>query len=392
MRVLFISNLFPDAEQPWRGLDNVTLLHAMRALRPEVDFRVLCLRPGHGFWLNKACLLKPRTSDEVLQPSYHWAPYVPKFGGLNDRLFSWAVERALRSLPNDWRPEALVVPWLFPDASGVHRCQSLRHIPLLTVAQGSDVHRYLHMPMRRRAILQLAKRASIITRSEDLRQRLLKAGAESQHVHTVYNGVDTSTFHPGDREEARRALKLPLEGKIALFVGNFVPVKGLDLLIEACGRAQAQMQDRLHLVLIGSGPLESKLLPWAAAAGLETSQIIIAGRQPPAEVAQFMRAADAVCLSSHNEGVPNVLLETLASGRPLVSTQVGGIAEIIDLSPSGGFLSPGRDASVYAQCLLQALTTPPDPAALKTFAAHYSWDKCAQIYLALLDNFRSSAI
>ena len=44
MRLLFISNLFPDAQQPWRGLDNATLLHEMRALRPEADIRVLCMR------------------------------------------------------------------------------------------------------------------------------------------------------------------------------------------------------------------------------------------------------------------------------------------------------------------------------------------------------------
>lgn len=392
MRILFISNLFPDAAQPWRGLDNVTLLHAIRAERPDWDLRVICMRPGHGFWFNQPCRLQPRAGDEVFHPTYHWAPYIPKFGGLNDVLFGLAVDRALSSLPSSWRPDALLVPWLFPDASGVNRSQALSGIPLLTVAQGSDVHRYLDMPMRRRAILGLAKRAAIVTRSEDLRQRLIKAGADGRQVHTVYNGVDTRTFHPGDALSTRQDLNLPTEGKIALFVGNFVPVKGLDLLVEACGRVQSQMRERLHLVMIGSGPLESKLLPWAEAAGLNRSQVILAGRQPPEKVAQFMRAANAICLSSHNEGVPNVLLEALASGRPLVSTEVGGIAEIITPSPGGGALSSGRDAQNYAQILLQTLSHPPDPTALKIFAADYSWEKCAQSYLRVLDNLSHSAI
>jgi len=384
MRLLFISNLFPDTSQPWRGLDNVTLLHAMRALRPEVDMRVLCLRPGHCFWLGRGCAQKPRAGDEVFHPSYHWAPYVPKFGGLNDRLSELAVRRALRSLPADWSPDALLVPWLFPDACGVNRCRALAGIPLLTVAQGSDVHRYLDMPLRRRSILHLAGRATIITRSEDLRQRLLRAGADERRVRTLYNGVDPGTFRPGDKAEARAALGLPTGGKMALFVGNFLPVKGLDLLIRAAAQARLALPEPLHLVMIGSGPLEAELMRLAESTGLGRSQLIFAGRKAPAEVAQFMRAADAVCLSSHNEGVPNVLLESLASGRPLVTTHVGGIAEILDPSPGGGLLVHGRVSEDYAAALVKALISPPAPEALAEYAARYSWDKCARSYWAVL--------
>ncbi|MDZ4287111.1 MAG: glycosyltransferase [Prosthecobacter sp.] len=392
MRVLFVSNLFPDTTQPWRGLDNVTLLQAMRALRPEANIRVLCLRPGHRFWLGGACPLQPRPGDEGFLPTYHWAPYLPRFGGLNDRFFKLALRRALKSLPADWQPDALLVPWLFPDASGVHRCQEMHRVPMVAVAQGSDVHRYLEMPLRRRAILKLATRAEIVTRSEDLRQRLIKAGAKAASVHTVYNGVHTDIFHPGDKSAARRALNLPEEGRMALFVGNFLPVKGLDLLIQACALAKSRLSQPFHLVLIGSGPLEAELVTLAETCGLGRDHLILAGRKAPADVAQFMRAADAVCLSSHNEGVPNVLLEALASGRPLVSTNVGGIAEILNPSPGGGVLLSDRSPSHYAEGLLQALTNPPDPQLLSACAAQYSWERCASIYWGFLDSAPSSAI
>ena len=376
MRLLCLTNLFPDASEPWRGLDNVTLLHAMRAERPEADIRVLALRPSHRYWIGQAPQLTPRPGDEGLQPSFHHVPYLPKFGGWNDRLYALAIARALRTLPAGWRPDALLVPWLFPDACAVHRLRELAQLPLLAIAQGSDVHQYLAMPLRRSAILHLAQRARIATRSEDLRQHLLAAGADSGRVSTIYNGVDTATFRPGDPAAARRALNLPETGKLLLFVGNFLPVKGLDLLI---GAAAALRRERdLHLVLIGGGPLEPALRAQAETSGLGSANLTFAGRRAAPEVAEYMRAADAVCLSSLNEGVPNVLLEAFASGRPLVSTRVGGIAEITQPSPGGGFLAAGREIDSYAACLRQALDSPPDARALSAYAARFSWSHCAQ--------------
>lgn len=384
MRLLCLTNLFPDTNQPWRGLDNVTLLHAMQKKRPEADIRVLCVRPGHGFWTGKPCPLQPRPGDEGLHPTYHWTPYIPKFGGLNDRLYALAVRRALQSLPTGWKPDALLVPWLFPDACGVNRVPELRHLPLVAVAQGSDVHQYLAMPQRRKAILKLAQRAHIVTRSEDLRQRLLGAGASAGKVSTVYNGVDLETFFPGDPSAARQELSLPQDRKIAVFVGNFLPVKGLDLLIDAA--AAVNRETPLHLVLIGSGPLEGRLKQQITASGLGLENVTFAGRKGSSEVARFMRAADVVCLSSHNEGVPNVLLEAFACGRPLVSPDVGGISEITHPSPGAGFLSGGRSISTYADALKNALKNPPDADVLSRYAEPFSWSRCASVYWHKIEN------
>lgn len=378
MRLLCLTNLFPDTTQPWRGLDNVTLLHAMRKENPEADIRVLCLRPGHGYWFGKSCPLEPRPGDEALQPSYHWTPYLPKFGGLNHRLFARAVKRALTSLPPGWKPEALLVPWLFPDACGVSRVAQFSELPLVAVAQGSDVHQYLDMPRRKKAILGLSRRAHIVTRSEDLRQRLLQAGADDRQVSTVYNGVDIHTFRPGDKLASRQSLGLPVEMKLLLFVGNFLPVKGLELLIQATAELNKEMP--AHLVLIGSGPLEQNLRELCSKSGLLSGKVTFAGRKGPKEVAEYMRAVDVVCLSSHNEGVPNVLLEAFASGCAFVSTQVGGISEITATSPGGGFLVEGREVIEYAKILKTALLNPPQSEALHGYAANFSWPRCAQAY------------
>ena len=383
MRLLTLTNLFPDAGQPWRGLDNVTLLHEMSRQNTEVDVRVLCMRPAHSYWAGAACTQQPRRGDESLKPSFHWVPYLPKLGGLNHWLYARGIRRALKSLPAGWKPDALLVPWLFPDACGVRLVPELKNLPMVAVAQGSDVHQYLSLPARRKAILQLSRTAHIVTRSEDLRQRLVKAGASAGQVTTLYNGVDTQTFRPGAKETARQELGLPVEGANLLFVGNFLPVKGLPLLIEAVASLHRRGR-QVHLVLIGSGPLETELKTHIAGSGLGAGKVTFAGRKGPAEVAHYMRAADAVCLTSHNEGVPNVLLEAFASGRPLVSTDVGGISEIAQPSPGGGFLLRGRDAEPYADLLSQALNHLPDPETLSQYAKKFAWKNSASAYWRLL--------
>lgn len=254
---------------------------------------------------------------------------------------------------------------------------------MVAVAQGSDVHQYLNLPARKRAILQFSKSAHIVTRSEDLRQRLLRAGASASKVTTLYNGVDTDTFYPGDKQLARHELGLPARSSLLLFVGNFLPVKDLPLLVDATAAARKKQSD-IHLVLIGSGPLEAEIKDRIVKSGLGLENVTFTGRKGPDEVARYMRAADAVCLSSHNEGVPNVLLEALASGRPLVSTDVGGISEITSASPGGGILIPDRSPTLYATALLTTLNQLPDPERLSEYAKKFAWKNCAESYWSLL--------
>lgn len=382
MNLLVATNLFPDQNEPWRGLDNATLVHALQQQDPCLNIRVQAFRPSFRRYGAASNLLEPRPVDVGLHVDYFWSPYLPRWGGMNHRLFSHAFARAHKSLPKDFVPQAVLVPWLFPDACGVSLLAAAWGVPVVAVAQGSDVHQYLDMPFRRRAILAMSRRVkAIVTRSKDLENRLVRRGVSGGNVCTIYNGVDVHTFKPASRAAARGALGQPLGERLLLFVGNFLPVKGLDLLLAAC--AQVMAVQPVRLALIGGGPLEGALRAQAAELGI-SDQIHFLGRHAAPQVAQWMQAADAVCLTSLNEGVPNVVLESLSSGRVPVCIDVGGIAEVVEPVLGKRFLVQQRDASAYASALLDVLRHPPDEVALHQAAKSYSWENCASKYLELL--------
>jgi len=106
----------------------------------------------------------------------------------------------------------------------------------------------------------------------------------------------------------------------------------------------APRSPRIRAVLIGDGPLR---------AGLPPARLHFPGRQDSIAVARWLAAADLFCLPSYSEGCPNVVVEALATGCPVVATRVGGIPELID--PDSGVLVPPRDATALADGLAAAL-------------------------------------
>jgi glycosyltransferase involved in cell wall biosynthesis len=322
--------------------------------------------------------------DLSFSPDFFWTPYLPKLGGINHRLFGAALSKAIASLPQDFHPDAVLAPWLFPDACAVSLQAAKMNIPVVAVAQGSDAHQYLDMSMRRQAILAMSKRVrAIVTRSKDLENRLISKGAPQGAVRTIYNGVDVHTFRPVPHSVAREALNLPTNDHLLLFVGNFLPVKGLDLLLQSAALVMAQSSRTVRLALIGGGPLESHLKSQVEALGI-SNKVLFLGRHGSSEVARWMQAADAVCLSSHNEGVPNVVLESLSCGRVPLCTDVGGISEIVEPILGRRFLVQSRDTDAYAAAILDVLGNPPDPVSLHESMQAFSWENCARHYMNLL--------
>jgi teichuronic acid biosynthesis glycosyltransferase TuaC len=265
----------------------------------------------------------------------------------------------------------------------------LKDLPsrFVAIAQGSDAHHYLRIPARRKIITtELHRAAAIVTRSAKLATLLADASIPRDHLHPIYNGVDVSTFRPGSAEEraaVREQWGVSPTDPVVLFVGNFLPVKNPGLLIRAHARLiRLPGMAGARLVLVGGGTLERGMREEMATAGT-SGQVIFAGRHDARGVAQMMRGADVLALSSWNEGVPNVVLEAFASGLPVVATDVGGISEVLN-SDQFGSLTPAGDEAAFARALQSTLSRKLDAQTIAAHGRSFNWEATAAAYFRLL--------
>jgi teichuronic acid biosynthesis glycosyltransferase TuaC len=388
VKVLFISNLFPDTLEPYRGLDNATLLHHLSS---TYEIRVLSPRPTLAFveWWNHRSARICRPMDTRFKPAYLKSYYVPKIGSLvNHQLFARAIQEPVRAIHREFPFDRILCSWTYPDGCAVAKVAQEMNKPFVMIAQGSDVHSYLRMPTRRRLITAAANVSrGTITRSAELARLLNEAGVSKNKLHPVYNGVDFATFCPADRLEARKELGLPLEGNILLFVGNFYAVKNPSLLIAAHAELCRRFPDqKFHLVMIGGGRLGNQMRG-EADAHPSGKFVLLAGRKLAGQVARYMQAADVLCVPSHNEGVPNVILEAFACGLRVVATRVGGIPEVLCHDFLGRLTEKGS-VSEMTNALAETLARPLVIERILAHARQFSWERAAAAYVEILQQAR----
>jgi glycosyltransferase involved in cell wall biosynthesis len=174
----------------------------------------------------------------------------------------------------------------------------------------------------------------------------------------VPTGIDTDIFRPGDKAAARVALGLPLDKFLFGIVATLRSWKGHSYLLDALKRAN---DPRLHLVIVGDGPQWDNLARQLDDLGI-AGRVTMAGRQN--DVVPYMQAFDTFVLPSYaNEGVPQALLQAMASGLPVIACPIGGIPEC-----TGGLKSvtlvPPKDAAALAKAMTAAFSAATDPAAL----------------------------
>ena len=137
-----------------------------------------------------------------------------------------------------------------------------------------------------------------------------------------------------------------------------------------------------RLVVVGAGPERAALLRLATREGVER-QVSFLGALPQTEVADWIGAADVLCLASHSEGLPNVIVEALASGVPVVATSVGGVPEVV-VDGENGILVPPADPVRLAAALSSALERTWDSATVSASVAHLTWQRLAERNLQVL--------
>ncbi len=387
MRILFHSNLFPDEAENYRGQDNANLLHR---LAEAAQIRVIAPRPRLP--LLPFPSVHAREADAPFQPVFPHYRYIPKLGSaFNHHLLRAAVRKPFEAAVASFRPDVLLASWAYPDTCAVVPLARQHGLPVVAITQGSDVHIHLRMPLRRRLIPKaFASCRKVITRSARLGKLLEDAGVAPEKLQAVYNGVDPAVFHPGDTAAARQVLGLPASKPHLLYVGNYYPVKNPFLLLQALSRVRQEMPAAdVQLLMVGEGPLQGRVESSIRELGL-AGAVHLLGRKTSAGVADLMRAANLLCIPSDNEGLPNVLLEAFSCGLPVVSTDVGGIHEVLN-QPQLGQLVPVGDASAMTRAIRERLAQAADTDRIVQHAAPFSWERTVQTYRDILADATSPA-
>ena len=191
----------------------------------------------------------------------------------------------------------------------------------------------------------------------------------------------------------RAALGMPEDAEVVFSVGRFVRKKGFEYLVEATARL-VSARPRLRLVLAGSGDLDAELRARAAAAGA-ADRVIFPGLISHDDVAVYLAAADVIAVpsvrddSGNVDGLPNVVMEALASGTPLIATSAGGIGAVVEDAVTGR-LVPERDPVALADAVTHLLDAPETARrigerARRTVQERYGWDRVAERFEAVYD-------
>ena len=246
--------------------------------------------------------------------------------------------------------------WVIP--GGVTAAMAAPRLPLVISLHGSDVFVAERFAPARVAARLAFRRAAFITAcSEDLAVRAVALGAPKDRMMVIPYGVDAHRFHPSAeaRSAFRRANRIQEDAPLIAAAGRLVSKKGFEYLIDALA-----LVDRAVLVLAGDGTLRDALQSRAANRGV-APRLLFLGTRSQDDVSRLFASADVIAApsvrddSGNVDGLPNVVMEALASGTPLVTTAAGGIGAIVDHDTTA-LVVPEKDPAALAAALNRALS------------------------------------
>ena len=368
MLIAVVTSLFPIPDQPYRGWP---IYKTVEALRGFADVHVVCPSAAYpGSPKRDLGRASARNHQVELPSTFFDYPAVP----LLSRPWNGAVcARLLYPHLARLRPDLVLNYWLYPEGYASLKVARSLGIPVIVSSRGSDLRR-IPDPFTRRRVTRTVREADhVLTVSEDLRQHAIRLGAAPERCTSILNGTEPKIFYWRDPREARRELSVDPDEQIILYVGRFSRAKGLIELVKAFARL-ADERPRLRLVCLGSGPLRDDMLACAAAGGV-ADRLLLPGDQNRLEVARWLNAADLLALPSYSEGCPNVVIEAISAGCPVVASEVGGVPELVN--PECSILVPPQDVDALAGGLRAALSRTWDRPAISTGYAR-SWEDVAR--------------
>jgi glycosyltransferase involved in cell wall biosynthesis len=379
--IVVLSSLFPSSVQPLAGL---FIRERMFRVGAHLPLAVVAPTP----WFPLQGLLRLwRPSLRPGAPRYQrqsgFDVWFPRFLSVPGRLKGLdGLFMALGALPRLWklnragRLDLIDAHFGYPDGYAATLLGRWLRVPVSITLRGTE-QRHAQDPALAPLLAAALQRATaVIAVSESLRQVALKLGVAPGKVQVVGNGVCLERFSPLDRGEARRRLGLTAARPVLVSVGGLVERKGFHRVIELLPALRARFPDLTYLVVGGPSPegdIGAELRRQVAELDLGDA-VRFLGPLPADRIREPLSAASVFVLATRNEGWANVFLEAMACGLPVVTTDVGGNAEVV-CRPELGTVVPFGDAERLLAALEQALCTNWDVQTIRRYAEDNTWDR-----------------
>jgi glycosyltransferase involved in cell wall biosynthesis len=405
MRLAVISSTYPRYKGDGAGSFIHSLMRTLTRLGHEVTVlapydpvadpawqsevavkRVMFIWPDAGSVLGHA-----RSLSGDVSLKWHAFPLVA--------LFSLFATLALWREVRRQKPDVIYAQWLVPGGFIGAVVSRLTGVPLAISVHGSDVFVAERRKIARPAVrLALNNCRCLIACSGDLARRVIRLGMPAARVSVIPYGVDVERYQPdqGPTQALRTALHLPAGQNILMAMGRLVYKKGFSYLIEAMPGILARFPNTV-LLIAGEGDLRAELERLAETLGVR-QQVLFAGHVAWQDTPAYLALADLFVLPSildqagNVDGLPNVLLEAMASGCAIVASDVAGVPDVI-VHGQNGHLVPEKDAGALAEGICTLLGDPSlrhclGEAARAATLDHLSWPHTAQQVITVLKSCR----
>lgn len=374
--ILVFSSLFPNRYQTTHGMFVAELCDALSDFfNVNVVAPVNGLRYAIGILKNTFAAQKVCPTFPIYRPPFFTVPFL--FKDLDARLMAFWCQTSFRHVLQK-EIKLVHAHYAYPEAVAAAQLSCSFKLPFIITTHGSDINVIAQDSRRRNQIAWVLQQAdAVVTVSRELSEKIkCLAGVDVNTVH-IPNGVNLKKFSTGDRIEARRERGLLPNVYYLLTVGRLEPVKAYDRLIHAL----SLLPSNIHLILVGDGSMKNRLVELSRQLGLSW-RVSFSGSVSHNELAPYYRAADFLVISSHSEGWPTVIYESLACGTPVLAHAVGGIPEILT-DKKVGMLISDNNPEILAQHIDQAISSHWNRSRAEEIARRHSWHHIAEQHAAL---------
>ena len=386
MRILTFTSLFPNGRNPDFGIF-IFQRTAHLARREGNAVEVIAPVPYVPTFLKGTARGSvasiPQTEEvgnlQVHHPRYLLAPKVSM--PLHGLLMYAGCLGYVKRLHAKHRFDCIDAHYVFPDGLAAVLIGRSLGIPVVVSARGTDIHTFQSFATIRPQIRWTLRHAArVIAVSDSLAAIMLDLEPSLRRIQTIGNGVDSGRFFPENQLVARDKLGLDLGDRIIVSVAALKHVKGPDLLVRAAALLKKSFA-RCKVLFVGAGAELASLQKLAQQ--LNCADICqFVGPVPNEQLKTYYSAADVSCLASRNEGWPNVILESLACGTPVVATGVGEVPRLL-ANPELGIIVDPTPEAIHAG-LSRALQQQWNRETLSAYAQGHTWENVAARVEAVL--------